>query len=109
MRTASRRTLHRLTGVLAVAAVAGAAACAHTVKPTSGYEPLPPFYSVAIVSEGPSQELKTRFGVAPDQSSRPVGTGVGMGAGTVAGIGAALTCGPFALLCATLTVPDRVS
>ena len=66
---------------------------------------LPKAESVAIVSKGPTDDLKARFGVSPAYSSKGKGAGVGAGAGAVAGAGASLACGPFALLCATLTVP----
>lgn len=80
-----------------------AAACTYAVPP--GSPPLPAFESVVIVSDGPTGELKARFGVTSDNSSTGTGAGVGAGAGAVAGAGAAFACGPFVILCATLTVP----
>lgn len=69
--------------------------------------PLPVFESVAIESLGVTDELKARFAVAPGHSSEGslVPAGTGAGAGMLAGAGTALACGPFVLLCATLTVP----
>jgi hypothetical protein len=79
------------------------AACAIPVEQDA--PPLPKAESVVIVSKGPTDELKARFGVSPEHSSKGKSAGVGAGAGAVAGAGASLACGPFALLCATLTVP----
>lgn len=61
--------------------------------------------SVIVVSKGATEELQTRFGASPDNSSKSTAAGVGVGTGAVAGAGAALACGPFAILCATFTVP----
>lgn len=102
--TSQDSRVHRRLKFLAVAWLTLLlAACTFAVPPDP--PPLPKMESIAIKSEGPSDELKTRFGVSQDMSSTGTGAGVGFGAGTAAGIGAALTCGPFALLCATLTVP----
>lgn len=79
------------------------AAC--TIPVEQDAPPLPKAESVVIVSKGPTDELKARFGVSPGNSSKGKSAGVGAGAGAVAGAGASLACGPFALLCATLTVP----
>ncbi len=67
--------------------------------------PLPEFGSVAIMSEGPTDELKARFGVTADNSSTGVGVAAGAGVGSLAAVGVSLACGPFALLCALATVP----
>ena len=67
--------------------------------------PLPRVQSIAVISNGPTEELQARFGVTPDNSSAGVAVGTGMGAGAAAGAGVAFACGPFVLLCALLTVP----
>jgi len=53
-------------------------ACTNAVRQDS--PPIPKFDSVAIVNKGATDELKARFGVAPEDSG--IETGVLAGAGT---------------------------
>jgi hypothetical protein len=78
-------------------------ACTHAVAPV--IPPMPEFESVAIVSKGPTDELKARFGAALGNSDSLTGVKVGAGAGALAGAGMAIACGPFVFLCAISTVP----
>jgi len=94
------RRLHRLSITLLMSV---SIACAHTVPPDT--PPLPKFESVVIVSKGPTDELKARFGAALGNSDSVAGVGIGAGAGALAGAGAAMVCGPLVFLCALGTVP----
>jgi len=60
---------------------------------------MPKFESVVIVSKGPTDELKARFGAALGNSSSVAGAGAGAGAGALAGAGTAMTCGPYVIFC----------
>ena len=62
---------------------------------------LPEFESMAVISKGPSDDLKARF----SRESTKSGAAVGAGAGATAGAGAAMACGPWYLLCAMGTIP----
>jgi hypothetical protein len=72
-------------------------ACTHAVAPV--IPPMPEFESVVIVSKGPTDELKARFGAALGNSSSVAGAGAGAGAGALAGAGTAMTCGPYVIFC----------
>lgn len=89
--------------MLIISLVAIISACTHTVTPYAS--PLPPVKSVAILSLGATRELKARFGISPDDSTIDAGIGSGASVGQLAGMGVALACGPFVVLCATFTVP----
>lgn len=94
------RRLRRLSIILLISV---SFACAHTAPPDT--PPLPKFESVAIVSKGPTDELKARFGAALGNSDSVAGAGIGAGAGALAGAGVAMACGPLVFLCAMGTVP----
>lgn len=65
--------------------------------------------TVAVESLGAARELKTRFGVDPNESNVDVGIGAGAGTGGVIAAGTALSCGPLFFLCAMATVPMGVA
>lgn len=88
------RRLRRLSIILLMSA---SIACTHAVPPDTPQ--LPKFESVVIVSKGPTDELKARFGAALGNSSSVAGAGVGAGAGALAGAGTAMTCGPYVIFC----------
>jgi hypothetical protein len=97
---------NRLGRLPAVLLVLLTGACAHGISQDT--PPLPPFESVTIVSRGPTDELKARFGVTSDNSSVGKGAGAGMGAGALAGIGLSAACGPFFLVCALGAIPTAM-
>lgn len=94
------RRLRRLSIILLMSV---SIACAHAVPPDT--PPMPKFESVVIVSQGPTDELKARFGAALGNSDSLTGVRIGAGAGAMAGAGTAIACGPFVFLCAITTVP----
>lgn len=81
-----------------ILSVSISSACTQAVPPET--PPLPKFESVAIVSKGPSEELKARFDAALGNSRAGTGAAAGAGAGAVAGAGLSLGCGPFVFFCA---------
>lgn len=93
----------RLSSLPVISLIAVSSACTYAVPPDAN--PLPPFESVAIVSEGATEELKARFGVTPDNSSVGKGVGAGAGAGALAAVGLSAACGPFFLVCALGALP----
>lgn len=66
---------------------------------------MPAFESVAIVSKGPTSDLKARFGVAPEDEVLGKTVLAGAGAGAAAGIGWATVCGPYFFVCALIVLP----
>ena len=86
--------LRRLSTILLMSV---SIACTHAVPPDT--PPLPEFESVVIVSKGPTDELKARFGAALGNSDSVAGAGIGAGAGALAGAGTAMTCGPYVIFC----------
>jgi len=69
------KRLCRLSIILLISA---SGACTQNVPPDK--PSLPTFESVAIVSMGPSEELKARFGAVPGNSDSDAGVGIGAGA-----------------------------
>lgn len=67
--------------------------------------PIPAVESVAIISKGPTSDLKARFGVAPEDEAGAKAAIAGAGAGAVAGLGWATVCGPYFLACALIVLP----
>jgi hypothetical protein len=88
------RRLRRLSIILLLSV---SIACTHAVAPV--IPPMPEFESVAIVSKGPTDELKARFGAALGNSDWSTGATVGAGAGALTGAGMAMTCGPLVIGC----------
>lgn len=95
--TVARRSL------MLIAMLANLNACTTAVRQDS--PPIPKFESVAIVNKGATNELKARFGVAPEDSSIDAGVLAGAGTGAVVGAHASLGCIGFVYLCALATVP----
>jgi len=92
------KRLCRLSIILLISA---SGACTQNVPPDK--PSLPTFESVAIVSMGPSEELKARFGAVPGNSDSDAGVGIGAGAGALTGAGLSLGCGPFyVMFCAPI-------
>ena len=81
--TADHRRPIPLIGI--VSFVLLVSACTQVARPEA--QPLPHVETVALVSDGPTEELRTRFGVTPDNSSVGMGAGVGAGAGAGASRG----------------------
>jgi hypothetical protein len=93
-----------LRSLLIISMLANLNACTNTVRRDS--PPIPKFDSVAIVNKGTTDELKARFGVAPEDSSSEVDAGAGALAGAATGVRVAEEgCGPYFFLCALYTVP----
>ena len=67
--------------------------------------PIPKFESVAIVNKGVSDELKARFGAAPEDLGSDAGVFAGAGTGAAVAAHASLGCVGFVFLCALATVP----
>jgi hypothetical protein len=88
-----------LRSILVFAVFANLTACTHSTRRHSS--PMPKFHSIAVVNKGATSELKARFGM--DSADSHIGAGAATGA-VLAGTGAALTCGPFVLLCALAVV-----
>ena len=78
-------------------------ACINAARQDS--PPIPKFDSVAVVNKGATDELKTRFGVAPENSGTETGVLAGAGTGAAIGVHTSLACGPYFFLCALATVP----
>jgi hypothetical protein len=93
----------RLRNVPLISLIVVFSACTYAVQPD--VRPLPPVESVAVVSKGPTDELKARFGVTEDNSSVGKGAAAGMGVGAAAAIGVSAACGPFFLICALGSLP----
>lgn len=92
-----------LRSLLIISMFANLNACANAVYQDS--PPIPKFDSVAIVNKGATNELKARFGVAPEDSGTDAGVLVGASTGAVVGANASLACVGFVFLCALATVP----
>lgn len=92
-----------LRSLLIIAMLSNLNACTNAVRQDS--PPIPKFESVAIVNKGATNELKARFGVAPEDSSTDAGVLAGAGTGAVVGAHASLSCVGFFFICALATVP----
>ena len=91
-----------LRSLLIIPMLANLNACTYAVRRDS--PPIPKFDSVAIVNKGTTNELKARFGVAPEDSSSEVDAGAGALAGAATGARVAEGCGPYFFPCALYTV-----
>lgn len=89
--------------LLTIAMLVNLNACTDSLRQDS--PPIPKFKSVAIVNKGVSNELKARFGVAPEDSSTDTGVLAGAGTGAMVAAHASLGCVGFVILCALATVP----
>ena len=78
-------------------------ACINAARQDS--PPIPKFDSVAVVNKGATDELKTRFGVAPENLGIETGVLAGAGTGAAIGVHTSLACGPYFYLCALGAVP----
>ncbi len=92
-----------LRSLLIISMLANLNACTNAAHQKS--PPIPKFDSVAIVNKGTTDELKARFGVAPEDSSIDAGVIAGAGTGAAVGAHASLVCIGFIFLCALATVP----
>ena len=92
-----------LRSLLIISILANLNACTNAGRQDS--PPIPKFDSVAIVNKGTTDELKARFGVAPEDSGTDAGVLAGASAGAVVGANASLACLGFVFLCALATVP----
>jgi hypothetical protein len=70
--------------------------------------PMPLFDFVAIESKGATDDLKARFGLAPEDRIAKESAVAGAGVGAAAGAGWAMVCGPYFFLCAMGTVTTGV-
>jgi hypothetical protein len=66
---------------------------------------IPKFETVAIVNKGISNELRARFGAAPEDSSTDAGVIAGASTGAAVGAHASLSCMGFVFVCALAAVP----
>jgi hypothetical protein len=92
-----------LRSLVIISLLANLNACTNAVRQDS--PSIPKFDSVAIVNKGVTNDLKTRFGVAPEDSGIETGVLAGAGTGAAAGAHASLVCTGFFFLCALGTVP----
>ena len=89
-----------LRSLLIISMLANLNACTNAVR--QGSRPIPKFDSVAIVNKGTTDELKARFGVAPEDSGTGTGVLAGAGTGAVVAAHASLVCVGFIYLCAVM-------
>lgn len=75
---------------LIIAMLVNVNACTNAVRRDS--PPIPKFESVAIVNKGVTNELKARFGVAPEDSSTDAGVFAGASTGAIAAAQASMGC-----------------
>ena len=91
-----------LRSLLIISMLPNLNACINAARQDS--PPIPKFDSVAVVNKGATDELRARFGVAPEDSSIDTGVRAGAGTGAAIGVHTSLACGPYFYLCA-LAVP----
>jgi len=89
--------------LLIISMLANLNSCTNAVRKDS--LPIPKFDSIVIINHGATDELKARFGVAPEDSSSDAGILAGAGAGAAAAAHMSLVCAGFVFLCALATVP----
>ena len=92
-----------LRSLLIISMLANLSACTNAVRRDSA--PIPKFDSVAIVNKGTTDELKIRFGVAPEDSGTDTGVLAGAGTGAVVAAHSSLVCVGFVFICALGAVP----
>jgi hypothetical protein len=92
-----------LRSLLIISMLANLNACTNAVRQDS--PPIPKFASVAIVNKGTTNELKARFGVAPEDSSTDTGVLAGAGTGAMVAAHSSLACVGFVFICALGAVP----
>ena len=92
-----------LRSLLIISMLANLNACTNSVRQDS--PPIPKFDSVAIVNKGITNELKARFGVAPEDLGTDAGVLAGASTGAVVGAHTSLVCLGFVYLCALTLVP----
>ena len=92
-----------LRSLLIISMLANLNACTNAVRQDS--PPIPKFDSVSVVNKGTTDELKIRFGVAPEDSGTDTGALAGAGTGAALGAHVSLACAGFVFICALATVP----